>query len=495
MFSISLSSRDGAAWLPPLPLTWSVERMSWRAVGGPWTARLRAESPHLNTLWQLAERLGCGLTLFDAREAAWWGYFSALELHTQGQVVRLALDGMSNQVAVAYHERTPNAWVGPRQQSPWVADAASIARYGEKQRVFTLDSAEADATSAVAYAATLLHCYAGPQITTLAGSGPEQYAVVEGRGWWEHLDWRFYSDPRGLESHQSSGSVAVGIGGQPAAARVAQAFRVGTAEGWTANEVWLKLRRNHAADTLLLELHDGEPSAPGEACLARASLPAAQINEDLTWTRFALDTPVALQPGRTLWLVLSRSGAIDPNGFVQVAADEDAGYPRGELRLWNGSTWAVRTPDADLHFQVLGMEETSAQIAHLLNAADCLHGVRIETASGIQARLYRDGTRRARAEVEALLQGGTAGGQRLLARITPERTAVIYAQPAGEQAALVLSPGGQITRLDGHALAPGEPPAGQWARLGALTSPGCAPHLLFIESCAWDGRGIHLSHD
>ena len=495
MFSISLSSPGGSTWLPPSPLAWTVERMSWRAVGGPWTARLRADAPRLNTLWQLAEGLGYGLTLFDAREAAWWGYLSAVELHAQGQVVRLSLEGMANQVAVAYHERTPNAWAGPRQQSAWAADSGSIARYGAKQRVFALDSAGADAASAAAYAATLLRRYAGPQITTLAGAGTELYAVVEARGWWERLDWRFYSDPRGLEGHQSGGSVAVGVGGQPAAARVAQSFRLATAEGWTADEVWLKLRRNHAADTLLLEVRDGESSAPGETCLARASLPAAQISEELAWTRFALDAPVALQPGRTAWLVLSRSGAIDPDGFVQVAADEDAGYPRGDLRLWNGSAWTARAPDADLHFQALGGEETSAQAAHLLGEADCLRGARIETPSGIQSRVYRDGTRRARAEIEALLQGGTASGQRLLARVTPERVAVVYAQPAGEQAALALSPGGQITRLDGRILAPSEQPAGQWARLGALTAPGAAPNLLFIESCAWDGRGIHLSRD
>ena len=501
MFSITLFNPDNTPLTPP-PVTWTVERLSWRAVGGPWAARLRADSPRLNTLWQIGEALGCGLTVSDARGPAWWGYFSALELHAGGQVLRRSLDEMANQVAVTYHERTPDERGGPRRQTGWVVDAPSIARFGEKQQLFDLGPSGADAAAASHYAATLLRQSAQPQIVARVEEQPAQaapYLLVEARGWWERLDWRFYSEPRGLEGHQSSGSVTLGVGSGSASVMLAQSFRLGSPGGWTADEVWLRLRRNHAADDLTLELRAGDASAPGATVLSRAHLPIQSAPDELGWARFALDPPLALQPGVDYWLVLSRSGALDPDACVLVAADENAAYPRGSLRLLGPGGWSARVPDADAQFQVLGTEETSAQLAHLLSEAPCIGGVRLECASGISSRVYRDGSLRARAEAEALLRGGAADGTRLLASITPGRAARIYAQPRPSESGLALGPGGQILRLDGRALSPSESPAGQWARLGALTPPGAPadePYsYLFIERCAWDGRRLTLSMD
>jgi len=163
--------------------------------------------------------------------------------------------------------------------------------------------------------------------------------------------------------------------------------------------------------------------------------------------------------------------------------------------VFNGSAWAARAPDADLSFQVIGVEDSGAQAREMAASGQFIGAVRLDGTSGIDGRLYRDGSRRTRAEIELLLNSGTSDGLRLLASVGPNRAVHLYPAPDPGKTAYQIGPGGSILRLDGRPAQPSDRVAGQWARLGSAAAPGGLygyGGLLFIETCAWQGGVVRV---
>jgi len=134
-----------------------------------------------------------------------------------------------------------------------------------------------------------------------------------------------------------------------------------------------------------------------------------------------------------------------------VQVDEGLGYAGGALRVWNGSGWIARTPDADLHFRVGGGQETTRQLKTLAASSvggQFLQGVRMETGSGVYSSPFQDGSRTALQVISRLLAAGTWTGQQLSAVVTPQRWLKVMAlpeqQPSGwrRMAHCKMEPGG-----------------------------------------------------
>ncbi len=483
-FSIRFDSADFSGPLALDGVGWQVEQLRWRATGGPWDGRLRADcGGSLERLWGLVDRLRCPVQVLDARGPAWWGYASAVEINGPGGVMRVDLDSLANQVAVQYRDRSPDPWGGAAVSTAWASAADSMRRYGTRQWLAT--SGPAFAEEAQAQRDTLLKLHSWPEIVNRPERGREAgpaFARVELRGWWQTLDWRYYSDPRGKVGNPALGS-SFNLGTSAVTARWAQRFTPG-AEGWTANEVWLRLRKNGLPDDAVrLDLCQDGANLPGSS-LAYGLASGPELPDERGWVSFTLNAPVRLSPGAAYWLQLTRTGAADANNAYVFSAGLNAPYPDGHL-LYSANGWQACDPPADLSFVVQGVEDNGAILQRML--AQCgafLTDTRLECFPGISSLPYREGSKRGRAEIEALLMA-SAAGERLLARIDPDRTARVYTRPAPETARYQLDTAGCLRHLDGRPALLSDQPAGEWANLAGLAAPG-AYKRIFIEECTWD---------
>jgi hypothetical protein len=521
MSYVTITKRDFSAPQPADKFRWTVERLDWKAIGGPSLARLRVHAGRgqagLARLWELAGMLRCGVTVSDDLPA-WWGYLSAVELHWGARVVRVSLEDMWNRLGVMYYSYTPTNLNGDRMTTSIIGSAESVGMYGSKERMFS-SGKRMTAAQAAAYASTLLGRYGLPvqssriEPTTGAGAGAEAagaegvtggdpYAIVECRGWWDTLDWKFYFDERGLLGNLR-GNTNYGMGNTSACTKWAESFSPG-AEGWTLSDVWLRMRKEGMpADSVRVDICANNAGAPGSS-LAYGTTSGWVVGSDMDWVKFVLTTPVTLAAATTYWLVVARTSANDGGAYYQLSVDGASAWTGGALRAWNGVNWISASPEGDMVFQLVGYCDTGLIITRMLDktlgCGQFLSGVRFEAGStGSSGMMARDGSTRGRDEVEALLEQGAAGGARLLATIDAARVARVYTQPpapvAGGQA-LLVGAAGEIARADGKPLALSEWPAGQWARLGdmawAFSMLGFSG-AVFVEACTWDGQVMRVS--
>lgn len=137
--------------------------------------------------------------------------------------------------------------------------------------------------------------------------------------------------------------------------------------------------------------------------------------------------------------------------------------------------------------------ETTEQIEDIIAAAgEFVTAIDLVDASGVSSLEYRDGDTNAQAEIEKLLERGSASGLRMLAEVTRERVLRIHEEPASGSEDLLLSSDGTLRDRFGALMLPGESPAGKWARLqDVIPATANTDYLadagkIFIESAEWD---------
>lgn len=513
-YTVSFQRRDFSGAVATSECQWTVERLSWRAVGGPWAGRLRATAGYgmaaLPRLWSLVDLLRCGVTV-TSRGPAWWGYVSAVEVHApkveggRAIVARVELDEMWNRGMGEYYTFHPAKPGGERNLTAIYSRADAIANFGYKERVFRLPGLMT-AAQAAAYVWSRVLRYGYP-VTTLnlaegagaasralaslnaAGAGG-YYVTVELRGWWETLDWRFYTDARGRVGN-TTGGTAYSMGSASSNMLWAESFACGT-EAWDVSEVWVKMRKvGGPTDNVQVDLMTTSAGSPGSS-LGSATLSGYKITQESDWFKFTFASPVTLAASTTYWVRVTRSGGASGSNYYELMVDAETTWARGGLKYYNGSAWATWTPEGDLAFQVVGTMDAGLQMERVLSAsAGCgqfLAGSRIEPAVGVSSVPYRDGSTRGREEMELHLATGTSTGGRLLAKVDPERVCRVYAQPASAAAVMIVDAAGKITRRDTGLLDLSENPAGEWVELGNLATAGMIPgfdRAVFVEACSW----------
>ncbi|NLD43666.1 MAG: hypothetical protein GX657_09240, partial [Chloroflexi bacterium] len=188
-----LSRRDFTPTLATPGLSLRVERLSWRAMGGPHLATIRAGGD-VTALWSLVEALRCPVEIFDPHGAArWWGYVAEVEVEVEGIALTASLDTMANRVAVAYAYSTGDA-VGSRATTAWAQDDDSVLEFGTVERLES--SSSSDSADATQLRDVTLARVRWPQtaVRLTPGAGAVG-ATLECRGWWDTLRWRHYDNP------------------------------------------------------------------------------------------------------------------------------------------------------------------------------------------------------------------------------------------------------------------------------------------------------------
>lgn len=472
-----------------------VERLRWQAQGGPLDGVIAVQGA-ADSPGALAQLLRCPVMVADPSGGpCWWGFVEAVEVPLQTGLAVIDLAEMSNRVAVHYRDEAPGPGVsGWQWRTAWAEDAASVARYGRKERVLSL--AEARPGEAEALRDATLARVGWPrwkveqrinrrdaesaentQRIRKGGEAREDRARLRVKGWWHSLDWVYYARAEGWQGALGGGAVqAVGI---PTAARVAQPWVANGA--WPLKDIWIKAARmGNPTDELVVELL--AQVTPSVVVLATcAGLPASALTGELSWTKFTLPTEYMLSASGTYWLGARRSGAADAANYYRVTVDEGLGS--GTFSLWNGSAWVARAPDAGLIYSLTGEEETSEQLRTLFTqAGQFLNGCRVKDASGVKGRQYRAGGRRASAEAAELLAMGAAGGVGLLGRVTAERAALIEKMADPGSADWVLDGAGRLRWREGRLVMLGEGVVGRWARLEGMES---AAGLVWVDSAEW----------
>ena len=272
--------------------------------------------------------------------------------------------------------------------------------------------------------------------------------------------------------------------------KIAQSFQNTQATAWAVYEVAVRVKRiGTCADYLQVSIYSG---ATPTTQLATATVQGITFAEEMSWVTINLGTPATINPGNTYWIVLERTGGNAPDNCYAVGLNTEAGYGYGALKIWNGSAWVDRWENADMPFQVWGQVETSTQISTMLTAAgQFLTGVAVMDASATWKRQWRDGQRRALAEVEELMDTGAASGRRFVSTVTPERMAIVRLepQPASDDP-LFSATTGELRMPTGGPWDVGVLPVGRWVRLNdvppLLGSTVAGVSAIFVERADYD---------
>jgi len=457
-----LTSPQVAARLP-----WRVTRLEWAAQGGPRRAWMQAGlPPELSALdADLCDRLlGKPLSVIDSDGApCWWGYVNVVTLRADGLAQRLSLDGFANRVAAIYPT------VDGRAQTTWAQDDLSLERWGLRELL--LRQSGSGMVEAEAARDALLAQSAQPRWTAAGTGGSDGTLTIEARGWWEQLDWSHYAPVGGRVEHALSGGVSQPVGAAAANTKAAQSFRL-AGESWPVGEIWLRAgKRGSPTDALRLELCADAGGVPGTV-LASAEVSAATLPFTPGWVRFALAGPT-LSADTPYWLVLSRAGGLDAANTFTAQVSEELSYPGGECRLWDGGTWSLRQPPADLGFRVEGSQSAAELIAALAARHPYLNGLRLDAPLEQPVLRWRDGRSTLLAELQAAL---AATG--CLAEVEADRVLRVRpVEPQGSAFAATLR-GGEIVDGHGRPWAAARALAGHWVRAGAAA--------VWVEKLVWE---------
>lgn len=271
--------------------------------------------------------------------------------------------------------------------------------------------------------------------------------------------------------------------------RLAQSF-VAPTPGWLLREIAVQARRlGEPTDSLRIGLYSDSGGSPG-TLLENATVAGSEISTTTDWVQVQLANGIQLSAGATYWIVVDRTGAATWEHAYAVAMDGELGFTGGSCKVWDGSSWQTRAPNADMLFQIWGHRDTAEIVEDIVQAAgQFIAGVLREASSGVLERFYREGDATALDEATRLLDGGASNGSRLIAQLTPDRVVrVLTATDDG-----VLNP--QLDR-DGRLRGPlGDPwpegalPVGRWVNLadipvhiGELAS--VSP--IFVEEAEYD---------
>ena len=260
--------------------------------------------------------------------------------------------------------------------------------------------------------------------------------------------------------------------------QIGQSFTMATTGTWGVGEIGVRARKTgEPGDGLMISLFTNASSAPGSE-MASTVIPASEIGDTMGWISARIvDIDAVITYGTTYWVVIKRTGANDRLNYYSVEVSEAAGYAGGTLKLWTGSSWVARVPNASLNFQVWEYRTNTAQVAEIVaTCGQFLTGTQVvDAASEVLTRRNRVLGQRAVDDAENLLRMGAtlnllAGSEReLLATVTIDREVRIALQPAPDvNDDLMLTEAGVIREPSGAPLEPGLLPVGRWVTLAAI---------------------------
>lgn len=190
------------------------------AIGGPEFAQIEVYGPEA-ALWQTTDWLRYGVEIYnELGTAVWWGYVESVELIGRAVSVSLSLEDLANSVKVEYGEGNTG----------FTEDADSVAEYGRKQKVLSVDAALAD--SASQRGAVELSYSKEPRAIQDIRRNDEPHVLLRCVGWLKTLSWLYYSRADGMLEYTGTGSVDQVLG-----------------MGLTASTLWFQKEQRRINDT------------------------------------------------------------------------------------------------------------------------------------------------------------------------------------------------------------------------------------------------------
>ena len=473
---------------------YDVEWLSWAELGGPDRGRVRADGP-LPALQELNRLLRSPVRILDELGVpSWWGFVNEIELHLDGVIYVMTLDGLANRVAVRWSDDggSPlSSKAGYDYQTGWADNLTSQAEYGVKEMIFEIGEAR-QAQAENARLTQLLKRVKPATRSTMGERNAKPFALLRLAGWIHTVGWRFYAHNRGFVGNIEWSGIAHEMGNAGPHTKVGQQFTTPGSAAWDTSELWLRLYRvGSPGDNVTVALMDsGAVTTHRSVTFAGSTLE----REATGWKKVVWSSPFTLSVGTVYMIVLSRSGANDANNYYGVRIEQGVKLVYAFLQYQNGVGWSAEVPNASMVMGLFGIEETTVQLKNILAAGvggQFLTGVKIGTASGVKTRMYRPGKLRAIDELKDMLLTGTSAGDELRATINDARVMVIDARPAQPASAeLYIYPSGEIRHKSGGRLL--ESPVGKWARVLSLQDAGGTYNpagAVYITRAEWDTLG------
>jgi hypothetical protein len=279
------------------------------------------------------------------------------------------------------------------------------------------------------------------------------------------------------------------IGEVSANQRLAQSFKVDL----TQNVSYIQLRfRKEASptDNLTISIQSDNAGLPSGTQLASATLSAAAISaESYQWHQVNFPTLPSITAGVNYWLVMQRSGLLNPAAYFLAGVDEGAGYLDGVMRVYNSSNgqWTMRSPTADLLFKFGLLKASDELMQELLTAiASDLNGFEVEMPTGFTLAPFlppMDGL----SALEMLMALGGADLNPLLASVSAEKWLRVFPQPDGSAPEFMVDQDGNLCDRYGNTVGLESQVAGQWVSppWGIYGSVG-GSQAVFVRQVMWE---------
>lgn len=177
-------NRDFSGQLQPA-VTITAERYSHNMIGGPKRAYLRAKKDE--RAWELVDLLRCPVEIWGGDgKLVWWGYVNRVVIPFGSNMIGVGLDAMANYVVAAWTSSG-----GDSGTTTAVQDVVSVREYGRKEARLRLQNTGETLATQRASMELAEHKYHHPEIEK---SGGRDYIQIECLGWYNTLDWRYYSN-------------------------------------------------------------------------------------------------------------------------------------------------------------------------------------------------------------------------------------------------------------------------------------------------------------
>ena len=207
-------------------LPMAVLRYSWSCLGGPLTATIHVTGNKYQ-LVELARLLRYGVTICDEQgRDVWWGYIDNVEIHMGNQTAAVGLADMWNSISVQYTSQDESTTTAAGTH------ALSVATYGTRELKAPGANLDND-TAATSYRDQLVNYYGLPRVARNYTPQKEaSYAVITALGWFETLNWRYYSDTDSTQTASSTqiSSIVTAVGSLLAGCETVPASGINTAE-------------------------------------------------------------------------------------------------------------------------------------------------------------------------------------------------------------------------------------------------------------------------
>jgi hypothetical protein len=211
--------------------------------------------------------------------------------------------------------------------------------------------------------------------------------------------------------------------------KVAQHFTLENNINWLAHYILINCKKvGTPTDNLVLQLCTAS-GIGNYTVIETITIAGANISTEYNNIRFNLAGTTTLNYGTNYALVISRSGSDNESNFFSVGIDEGMKYTRGFMYLYNGSTWALRTTNAQLPFQIWGKLPIETQISNILTEIGQFIPTFEISASGQSSEQYIEKEELADSKIKNLMELGTSTNKRYLSTTQPTRHIRFYPEP------------------------------------------------------------------